>query len=195
MWKACGADDHSQIVKLLILTGQRRTEIGDLAWTEIDEHKRQIQLPEHRTKNGRQHLIPLGDHALAIFKNIPRREGRDTVFGASAGGFGGWSKAKTGLDRRIADATGKHANRMPAWTLHDLRRSFVTHVSEHGFAAPHVVEAIVNHVSGAKAGVAGVYNRASYLTEKRRALELWGSHVTALVEGRTRNVVSLSKAQ
>jgi len=80
---------------------------------------------------------------------------------------------------------------IPAWTLHDLRRSFVTHLSERGFAQPHVVEAIVNHISGAKAGVAGVYNRASYLAEKRQALELWGVRVTALVEGRNSNVVPM----
>ena len=80
---------------------------------------------------------------------------------------------------------------MPGWTIHDLRRSFVTHVSEHGFAPPHVVEAIVNHISGAKAGVAGVYNRAAYLAEKRQALELWGAHCAALVGGTTSNVVSM----
>jgi hypothetical protein len=74
-----------------------------------------------------------------------------------------------------------------------LRRSFVTHVSERGFAQPHVVEAIVNHVSGAKAGVAGTYNRAAYAAEKRQALELWGAHVLALVNGT--NVVAMSRPQ
>ena len=68
--------------------------------------------------------------------------------------------------------------------MHDIRRSFVTLVSEHGFAQPHVIEAIVNHISGAKAGVAGVYNKATYLNERRRALDLWGQHIAALVAGR-----------
>jgi hypothetical protein len=81
---------------------------------------------------------------------------------------------------------------MAQWTLHDLRRTFVTHVSEHGIAAPHVVEAIVNHISGAKAGVAGVYNRATYLSEKRRALDLWGAHLAALLAGRSSNIATLA---
>jgi hypothetical protein len=84
---------------------------------------------------------------------------------------------------------------MPPWVLHDLRRSFVTHVSERGFAPPHVVEAIVNHVSGAKAGVAGVYNRASYLVEKRQALEMWGTYIAALIVGRANKIVPLRQAQ
>jgi hypothetical protein len=84
---------------------------------------------------------------------------------------------------------------MPPWRLHDLRRSFVTHVNESGFAQPHVVEAIVNHVSGHLAGVAGTYNKALYLAERRRALELWGTQVTALVEGRSSKIVPLKQAQ
>src|SRR5262245_36582895 len=69
---------------------------------------------------------------------------------------------------------------MPHWTIHDLRRSVVTHISELGYAQPHVVEAIVNHISGSKAGVAGVYNRAQYLPEKREALARWGAYLTEL---------------
>jgi hypothetical protein len=98
----------------------------------------------------------------------------------------GWSKAKSELDQRIAAANG---SRIAAWTLHDLRRTFVTQVSEHGIAPPHVVEAIVNHISGVKAGVAGVYNRATYLQEKRRSLDLWAAHVAALIDGRASNIV------
>lgn len=190
VWRACGNEEYGAIVRLLILTGQRRTEIGDLTWSEIDLAKRQFELPGHRTKNGRPHLVPLSDAACSILETLPRREGRDLVFGLGAGGFGGWSKAKADLDRRIVDA-GKAAKQMVTWTLHDLRRTFVTHVSEHGIASPHVVEAIVNHISGAKAGVAGVYNRATYLSEKRRALDLWGAHFAALLEGRASNIVRL----
>jgi integrase len=121
--------------------------------------------------------VPLADEALALLPE--KNEVRDLIFGLGAGGFGGWSKAKAELVERIAKARPKAGGKeaMPAWTLHDLRRSFVTHISERGIAQPHIVEAIVNHISGAKAGVAGVYNRASYLSEKRQALELWGAHV------------------
>ena len=197
VWKACDPeDDFGRIVRLLILTGQRRSEVGDLSWSEIDLDKRQIDLPAHRTKNARPHIVPLGDEALSILKGIVREDGRDLVFGRGAGGFGGWGKAKTELCTQIAKASARAAHKaqgkpMAGWTLHDLRRSFVTHVSEHGLAQPHVVEAIVNHVSGYKGGVAGVYNRAAYAGEKRQALELWGAHVAALVEGRKNNVVAM----
>jgi integrase len=196
-WKACLDDDYGRIVRLLILAGQRRAEIGDLGRSEIDRGKRQIELPEARTKNGRAHIVPLSEQALAILEAAQAFDEectRELVFGYGAGGFGGWSKSKAELDARIAKARAKAAhkakgkpsrgsNTMPAWTLHDLRRSFVTHISERGLAQPHVVEAIVNHVSGAKAGVAGVYNRAAYLAEKRQALELWAGHIARLLAG------------
>jgi hypothetical protein len=82
---------------------------------------------------------------------------------------------------------------MPEWVLHDLRRSFVTHMNERRFAPPHVIEAVVNHVSGHLAGVAGVYNKAQYLEERRGALRRWADHVAALVKGRRGNVVLMRK--
>jgi integrase len=184
VWKACLDDDHGRIVRLLLLTGQRRAEIGDLGWSEVALDKRQIELPEHRTKNGRAHIVPLSDEALALLPVQSDIDTRDLVFGIGAGGFSGFSKGKAELDERIAAARKKAGVRkpMPGWVLHDLRRSFVTHVSERGFAQPHVVETIVNHISGAKAGVAGIYNRASYLVEKRQSLDLWSAHIAALVK-------------
>ena len=104
IWKACLPDDHGRIVRLLILTGQRRTESGDLEWPEINRPKRQIDLPDTRTKNRRPHIVPLSNEALAIIKAIPRRDGRDLIFGSGAGGFSGWSKAKAELNARIAAA-------------------------------------------------------------------------------------------
>ena len=87
------------------------------------------------------------------------------------------------------------ANAMPAWRLHDLRRSCVTGLNENGFAQPHVVEAIVNHVSGHLAGVAGTYNKAVYLADRQQALERWAAQIVALVEGRASNVVPLKRVQ
>jgi integrase len=197
VWQVSGDGEYGAIVKLLMLTGQRRLEIGDLGWSEIDLEKRQIELPAERTKAARPHTIPLSDAALTIVRSIKRRKGRDLVFGQRAGGFSGWSKAKVELDGRIAAARTKARVKvpMPPWRLHDLRRSFVTHVNESGFAQPHVVEAIVNHVSGHLGGVAGVYNKALYLAERRQALELWGAHITTLVEGRSSKIVPLKRAQ
>ena len=80
---------------------------------------------------------------------------------------------------------------MAPFTLHDIRRSVVTHLHERGFAPPHVVEAIVNHVSGHQGGVAGVYNKAQYLPERRQALALWGAYVEAIAQGRASNVVPM----
>ena len=183
IWHASHDDDYGHIVKLLILTGQRRAEIGDLGWSEVDRAKRQIELPASRTKNGRPHLVPLSDQALDILDNVNIREDRDLIFGRGEGGFSGWSKAKAVLDARVA-ATRKERGlkkAMHPWVLHDLRRSFVTHINENKIAPPHVVEAMVNHVSGHLAGIAGTYNKALYLDDRRVALNAWGQHVTAIV--------------
>jgi integrase len=187
VWSASSDDDHGQIVKLLILTGQRKSEIGDLDWSEVDTNKRQLELPPERTKNGRAHLVPLSYEAVAIFNGMTPQEDRTLVFGKGEGGFSGWSKGKAKLDKRLP-------KKLPAWTLHDIRRSVVTHLHERGLAQPHVVEAIVNHVSGHQAGVAGVYNKAVYLNERRRALDQWGAHIAALVTGRVSNVVPLARS-
>jgi integrase len=193
VWRGCDdAGEFGSIVRLLILTGQRRSEIGDLAWPEVDLAKRQIDLPEHRTKNKRAHIVPLSDEAIEILEALPWGE-RTLIFGRGAGGFGAFGQCKEKLDERIAKA--RKGKPMQPWVLHDARRSFVTHVSERGFAQPHVVEAIVNHVSGHKAGVAGVYNKAAYLNEKRQALELWAAHVLALVNGTASNVIPLTRGQ
>ena len=182
VWHACRDDDYGRIVRLLMLSGQRKTEIGDLAWSEVNLGERQIELPGERTKNHQAHIVPLSDAALAL---LPvRREDRELLFGRRDGGFSGWSKAKAELDARIAAARKASGERkpMPPWVLHDLRRSFVTHVSQLGFAPPHVVEAIVNHVSGHRAGVAGIYNHATYATEGRQAMEAWARQLSDLVK-------------
>ena len=175
VWNACRDDDYGRICKLLILTMQRKSEIGDLVWPEIDFDRRQIDLPGSRTKNGRAHVVPLSDPAIEIVQGIMLRAGRNFVFGGGEGGFSGWSKAKVALDTRLPVD-------MPSWRIHDLRRSVVTHMNELGIAPPHIVEAIANHVSGHKAGVAGVYNKSVYAEEKRQALDSWAQRIIGLVE-------------
>ena len=126
-------DDHGRITKLLILSGQRKGEIGDLTWDEIAT--RQIDLSGARTKNKRPHVIPLSDAALALLP--ARREGHEHLFGRRPeSGFSGWSKAKEELDARIAAvrmAAGVKKP-MPPWVIHDLRRSFVTHLLDRKLA-------------------------------------------------------------
>ena len=185
IWSACSDNDFGAIIKLLVLTGQRKSEIGSLRWDEI--HDEQIVLPSNRTKNKRAHIVPLSDAAKTILNQF-QRGGRDCVFGRSDTGFGGWNEAKKSLDARIAAAGAPLLH----WTQHDLRRTVATSMAELG-VQPHIIEAVLNHVSGHKGGVAGIYNRATYDKEKREALNLWAEHVMALVEGRKAVVVPMKK--
>jgi integrase len=187
IWRALDDDDHfGVIVKLLALTGQRRNEIGDLRWSEVDLAEAVIRLPGARTKNATAHEIPLSPAALAILAAQPRRNNvdgspRDLVFGFGRGGYNDWSKRKRVLDRRIATSRGKP---LLAWRLHDLRRTMSTAMHDRLGILPHVVEAVLNHTGGHKAGPAGVYNKATYSKEKRDALARWAEHVAELVARR-----------
>ena len=170
MLNALGQTRFSDIVRLLILTGQRREEIGGLRWAEIDLDRNVIVFPPERTKNRRKHELPLSMQARAVIERQPRRKGREFVFGIGAGGFSGWSDCKANLAAR--------AKLKAEWRLHDLRRTAATMMAELG-VLPHIIEAILNHVSGHRAGVAGIYNRARYEGEMRTALQRWADHVTA----------------
>jgi integrase len=141
IWRALGPDDYGDIVRLLILTGQRREEIGALRWSEVDVDRGLLMLSATRTKNKRQHEVPLAPMARGILAARSRSDG--AVFGRN--GAGGWSMRKATLDRRLADAK--------PWRLHDLRRTCATGMAELG-VAPHIIEAVLNHISGHKAGVA-----------------------------------------
>jgi integrase len=180
LWSALAAEPNPQfadIVRLLILTGQRREEVGSLRWSEINGDR--IVLPPERTKNSRQHEVPLSHQAQAILARQPRRKGRDFIFGIGEAGFSGWSDCKARLDQALLAARPRKAKAMPDWRLHDLRRTCATGMAELGLQ-PHIIEAVLNHVSGHKGGVAGVYNRASYAEPMREALQRWADHVEAL---------------
>jgi integrase len=181
IWNACGDDDFGAIVRLLLLTGQRRNEVADLRWSEVDFDVAAITLSPARTKNKRQHVVPLSGAALSILQTRPRD--RDLIFGIGDRGFTNWSNAKRALDAAIG-------NNLPRWTLHDLRRTAATGMADIDID-PHVIEAALNHASGSKRGVAGVYNRSSYERQKRAALDRWAEHVLATVEGRESTVVPL----
>lgn len=176
------------LVRVLLLTGQRRAEVGGMRWSELrdlDGDAPCWEIPGARTKNKQGHIVPLSAPVAAILADLPRIG--DLVFTTTGetpvSGFG---RAKTRLDERVAAlraAEGRPA--MPAWTFHDLRRTMVTMMNEQLGIFPHVVEAVVNHMSGlAKVGVAGVYNRALYLGDRRRALDAWGAFVEELRSAR-----------
>jgi integrase len=185
VWNACLDDDFGKIVKLLILTGCRRDEIGSLRWSEINLDAGTLTVPAERSKNRRSHSLTLPPMALDILRSIPRRDGRDYVFGQRGGGYARWGWYHTALRERLGE--------MRAWTLHDLRRTAATQMAEIGIQ-PHIIEAVLNHVSGHKAGVAGVYNRASYTEPMRLALQRWADHIRVILDGRSAsNVVNLAR--
>lgn len=193
IWNALPDDHYGAIIKLLMLTGQRAGEIAGLRWSEIKENA--FVLPPHRTKNKSEHLVSLSEPARDIIAAQPKRTApdgkpRDLIFGYSNGPFSGWSGCKKALDARIAETAEKP---LPHWTVHDLRRTFATHAAGIGIQ-PHIIEAVLNHISGHKSGVAGIYNRATYEPEKRMALDRWAEHLIAVVADRESNVTSLKRA-
>ena len=175
--------DFNWIVRLLILTGQRREEVGGMLWGELDLDKGVWSLSSERTKNKRAYDVPLSGMALEVLRQVPMRQARELVFGRGKGSFSGWSMCKHRLDAKmLAGRRAEAAPPMKPWVLHDLRRSVVTGMNDLGIA-PHVVEAVVNHVSGHKGGVAGVYNKSVYAAEKRQALDRWAQHIAEIVAG------------
>jgi integrase len=196
IWRALPDNDFGTITKILVLTGQRKSEIADLPWSEIDFDRGAINLPARRVKNHRDHTVPMSAPVAAMLEAQTRQPDRDLVFGSGQGGFSGWSKLKLALDEGILAARKKASKKtkpMAPWIIHDLRRAAATGMAELG-VQPHIIEAILNHVSGHKSGVAGIYNRATYEAEKRAALTLWAEHILALAEGRQSKVTPLRRA-
>jgi integrase len=176
IWDAAPDNAFGTVIKLLILTGQRRSEIGSLRWDEIDLAARLIRLPAERCKNHRPHDVPLSDPAMVLLQARPNVVGCPFVFGTSSIGLVGYAAHKANLDSRL---------NLARWRLHDLRRSVATGMANIG-VLPHVVEAVLNHQSGHKAGVAGIYNLAAYLPEKAAALTKWAE--TVLRDGDSRGL-------
>jgi integrase len=162
LWLATEGDDFGTIVRLLLLTGQRRNEIGLLQWDEINLADATITLSPDRTKNGREHALPLSRQAHAMLSALHEIPRNGSVFASQS-----WanSKVRLGAKLKIAD-----------WRLHDLRRTAATQMAELG-TFPHVIEAVLNHQSGHKAGIAGVYNRSKLLGPMREALQLWADRI------------------
>jgi len=163
------------LVKLLALTGQRRDEVARMRWDELDLDARLWTLPAERTKNSKPHEIPLSNAALAALQNVPNIAGSPFVFATNGGAspVSGYSDGKRRLDALLpAD--------MPAWRLHDLRRTCASGLARLGINLP-VIEKVLNHSSGSFAGIVGVYQKHSFADEKRQALEAWGRHVDSLV--------------
>jgi integrase len=182
VWLAAPENDYGNIVRLLLLTGCRREEIGSLKWSEIDNEARAITIPKERAKNGIENIVPLPDAALSILRGIRRRGDRDYVFGiAREGGFSGWSKSKIALDEAVG---------FDDWRLHDLRRTVRTGLGKLG-VQPHIAEAILNHLPPK---LIRTYDRNTYAAEKRDALNKWAAHLkVAIAQATGANVTALRK--
>ena len=175
IWRAtAGPGPFNAIVHMLILTGQRRGEVAGMTWDELAPDLSAWTIPGVRTKNGVAHIVPLSPQAQAILRVCPQLADSDLVFPGLRGPFAGFDKAKTALDEAIG---------VKDWRLHDLRRTVATGLQRLGVRLE-VTEAILNHVSGSRAGIVGVYQRHDWAEEKRAALNAWGEHVDAIVEGR-----------
>lgn len=179
IWRSSGDEDYGRIIRLLVLTGCRRAEIGGMSWSEFDAGDNWT-LPAARSKNGKALRLPLPSMAWQIIDSVPHMAGRDQLFGVrAADGFHGWHHGKTALDVRCGVAD---------WRVHDIRRTVATGMADVGIQ-PHIIETILNHASGHKRGPAGIYNRSVYEHDVRAALAMWADHVRALVDGGERKVL------
>jgi integrase len=194
IWKAAGSlgFPFGAAVRLLIATGQRREEVGGLRWEEIDVEAKTWTIPVSRAKNGVAHIVPLGPLAIAELRRIERTEAEYILSTTGRTPPSGWSKAKLRLDTLVA----KQLERTPpSWRTHDLRRTVATGLQRLGIRFE-VTEAILNHVSGSRSGVAGIYQRHDWADEKRAALVAWDAHLEHQISGKpnatVENVIPLN---
>jgi integrase len=190
------------LIRLLILTGARREEVAALDWSELDYSAQIWVLPPSRSKNGVSSRQPLSTLAVAELDAIAKRQGKSAgwrkaglVFSTTGNtSVSGYSRAKARLDKAIATlAASEDASAPPPWRLHDLRRTLATGLQRLGVRFE-VTEAVLNHVSGSKGGVAGVYQRYDWAAEKAHAVQAWADHVSGLLtRANQTNVVQLSE--
>jgi len=197
LWRACDEVGwpFGPLVKLLLLTAQRRDEVAGMEWSEIDLVKHVWTIPRHKAKNDRVHEVQLSEAAIEVLQSLPRI-GEGLVFtttGETA--VSGFSKSKRRLDAAMlkakrAELVVRKGDAVAGWTLHDLRRTAATGMARLNFP-PHVVDKVLNHVSGTIRGIAAVYNRFEYFEERRAALEAWGRYVSDLIAPATSTVVAM----
>lgn len=185
LWLACADEGaHGQAVRMLILTGCRRDEVGEMVWPELDKEMELWTLPPERTKNARQHAVPLSTQALALINARPWFAGCPFVFSADGKGApNNWAKVK----RRLSEKAGILPE---SWRLHDLRRTCASGMQKLGVSVP-VVEKALNHVSGTFRGIVAVYQTDPLADEVRIALQKWADRVEEIVGGKPAKVVAL----
>jgi integrase len=198
-WQAAGAQGwpFENVFKLLLLTGQRREEVAGMLWREVDLDAAAWTIAKERAKNGKAHTVDLCTESLRL---LQRPEGDDSAQRADALLFSttgysapsGFSRAKARVDGRMKEILG---DKFQPWRTHDLRRTAASGMAALGFQ-PHIIERVLNHVSGAQGGLVGVYQRHEYREERKRAIMAWGARVIQIVsaEPPASNVVPLRVA-
>lgn len=171
-------DTFHTIVQLLILTGMRRGECAALQSSWIDFENNTITIPATATKNGRQHVFPIGTLAKSLLSSTwPSELKQQNILlfparGKTAAPFNGWSKAKAAIDK----ATGVHD-----WTLHDLRRTYASNLARLGVRLE-IIERLLNHVSGSFSGIVGVYQRYDFMPEMQAAVETYETNLRSILQ-------------
>lgn len=184
LWKAAEATPYplGPFYKLLVLTGQRKTEVSDARWSEFDMAQNLWTVPAERFKMGGDHLVPLSAAATKVVESLPRQDNGDYLFSdprtKGAKPINGFSRAKTALDEKmfaILRETSPKAE-IPPWTFHDIRRTVRTRL------APITKTEIAEHVIGhSKKGIERVYNYYEYRAEMREALNAWADVLDQIV--------------
>ena len=160
-----------EAAKLLIFTGQRRSEVAEMRWSEVDLERAVWTIPASRAKNGQVHEVPLSAPAVSLLRSLPRFLASDWVFTTTGRGpISGFGRLKCRLHAATETAD---------WRIHDLRRTVASGMARIG-VEPHVIEKVLNHKSGIISGVAAIYNRYAYEKEKRLALNKWAEHITEI---------------
>lgn len=194
LWKASEilGDPFGPFFRLLILTGQRRSEVASINWSDLDRATTTWVIPAHMAKNGVAHIVPLSAAAVEELDRLAKVPTKDekgsqsenwpnagyvlTTTGRTP--ISGITKAKASLDAAAAEA--RDGKVLAPWRIHDIRRTLATGFQRLGVRFE-VTEAALNHISGAKGGVAGIYQRHDWKDEKRSALEAWARHIIAIV--------------
>ncbi len=182
--------------KFLLATGQRRSEVATMRWSEIDLDKKLWTIPKEKTKSEREHDVALSELAFEILGSCPRFNAGDFVFSSTGGSrpISGFSKAKKIADAKAKDIA-ENDSRAPVehWRLHDFRRSMTSMLAEIGIK-PHILAAVLNHSPGTLHGVTAVYNRYQYGPEKAHALDAWSNKLTSIIRPKDdKKVVALRR--
>jgi integrase len=192
LWRAAGdlgGGPFGPALRLLLLTGQRRGEVGGMRWDELSEDRSTWTLPASRTKNGRAHVVPLPRQAQELIAGLHRVAGAGYVFTSDGETHAaGWSRVKLRLDAKMAELARAENATVPPWVVHDLRRTTATGLQKLGVRLE-VTEAVLNHVSGTRAGIVSVYQKYQYGDEKREALERWADYVEKIVDSRAKRTL------